>query len=167
MSLCDRSGDGEHMRKHEGFSLIELLVVVAIILIIAALAIPNFMRAKLAANESSAVESIRNINTAEVEYQTTYNVGYGTLSALGTNAPGSCTATSTNACLIDDSLTSGTKSGYNFTLTPGTPPASYKSIALPIIPGQSGQRGFCSDQSQVIRYNWAGTCDPQADKALQ
>lgn len=157
------------MAKDRGFSLIELLIVVAIILVIAALAIPSFMRAKIAANESSAVESLRSINTAEVQYSTTYGMGYADLTTIGSSTPGTCTATSTNACLIDEVLTKGTKSGYNFTVTigGGTPVVSYTSIAVPVVAGQSGQRGFCSDQSQVIRFNWGGTCNPQTDSALQ
>src|SRR6516165_10722524 len=95
------------MKKQKGFSLIELLIVVAIILIIAAIAIPNLMRSKMAANESSAVGSLRTINTAEVTYNTNYpTIGFtGTLTQLG-GAPATCAtatgATSTTACLIDD-----------------------------------------------------------------
>jgi hypothetical protein len=115
------------------------------------------------------VESLRNINTSEVQYNSTYGLGFGSLSALGSSAPGTCSATSTNACLLDDVLTTGNKSGYTFTVTPGggTPPVTYLSMGLPTTPGQSGQRGFCSDQTQVIRFNWVGTCDPQKDSALQ
>src|ERR1700675_4471769 len=103
------------MRKQRGFSLIELLIVVAIILIIAAIAIPNLLRAKMGANEASAVESIRAINTAEITYSSGYpTAGFAaTLANLGGATP--CTPSSTAACLIDSGLAGGNKSGYNFT----------------------------------------------------
>src|SRR5579885_3037622 len=129
-----------------GFSLIELLIVVAIILIIAAIAIPNLLRSRIAANQASAVRSIRTINTADVTYSTTYNKGYSpTLAALGPAAGGG-NPTATNADLIDSVLASGTKSGYTFTYTDGVK-------ADPTTPGTSGQNHDGSDQSGVIRYN--------------
>ena len=122
------------MRKQKGFSLIELLIVVAIILIIAAIAIPNLLRARMAANESSAVASIRTINTGMVTYNSTYpTVGFATaLTNLGGVAP--CTPSSTTACLIDSVLGAGTKSGYNFAATGagGPPQIQYYATAVPI-----------------------------------
>jgi type IV pilus assembly protein PilA len=163
------------MRKQKGFSLIELLIVVAIILIIAAIAIPNLLRSRMAANEASAVGSIRTLNTAEVTYSSAYtDVGFAT--TLANLGPGSntCTgaagATSTGACLIDNVLGSGTKSGYNFTLGAGpstsTPQYTFVVNANPVTTGTSGQRGFYSDQTGVIRYNQSGAAGT-ADSPLQ
>src|SRR6201987_558813 len=99
----------------QGFSLIELLIVVAIILIIAAIAVPNLLRAKIAANESSAANSVRKIATAEVTYSAAFpTVGYAAaLSDLGGPAV-ACTPAPSSACIIDNTLSSGTKSGYQF-----------------------------------------------------
>jgi prepilin-type N-terminal cleavage/methylation domain-containing protein len=152
------------MKKQKGFSLIELLIVVAIILIIAAIAIPNLMRSKMAANESSAVGSLRTINTAMVTYSNNYpTIGFApNIGDLG-GTPATCAtatgAASTGACLIDNVLAQGTKSGYTFVVTGGgqTPAVTYTSTAAPVAPGQSGTRYFCSDQSGVI-YWAAAAC---------
>jgi len=147
------------MRKQKGFSLIELLIVVAIILIIAAIAIPNLLRARMAANESSAVASIRTINTAMVTYNSTYpTVGFAaSLAVLGGVAP--CTPLSTNACLIDSVLSAGTKSGYNFAAAPGTvatPQTTYYATAVPVTANQTGIRSFCAFEDAVVRVDPTG-----------
>jgi type IV pilus assembly protein PilA len=139
--------------KQKGFSLIELLIVVAIILIIAAIAIPNLLRSKMAANEASAVGSLRSINTASVAYSTTYGQYPTNLSNLETNGAVSSTA----ADLIDTVLGGGVKSGYTFAFTVGGSNASYTITATPVTQGVTGQRGFFTDQSGVIRGDASGT----------
>ena len=147
------------MRKQKGFSLIELLIVVAIILIIAAIAIPNLLRARMAANESSAVASIRTINTGMVTYNSTYpTVGYATaLTNLGGTAP--CTPSSTTACLLDSVLGGGTKSGYTFTaasVAGGPPTVQYIAAGQPVTLNQTGIRSFCSFADAVVRVQPTG-----------
>jgi type IV pilus assembly protein PilA len=147
----------ETMKKHKGFSLIELLIVVAIILIIAAIAIPNLMRARIAANESSAVASIRTINTAEVSYSTAYpSSGFAAgLANLGGATP--CTPVVATGCLIDNVLAGGTKSGYSFLATGANPVnginTTYAAGAAPVTFNQSGVRKFCAIEDGVIRYS--------------
>ena len=146
--------------KQKGFSLIELLIVVAIILIIAAIAIPNLLRSKMAANEASAVASCRTINTAEVVYSSTYNTTNVFSADLASLAGTGCTGvpSSTNACLIDPALAAAStgvgKSGYLFTYSPGA--GTYTVNADPVSVNSTGVRQFFTDQTNVIRQATGG-----------
>jgi type IV pilus assembly protein PilA len=152
------------MRKHKGFSLIELLIVVAIILIIAAIAIPNFLRARMSANDSSAAASIRSINTAEIAYFGAYpNIGFPVaLATLGGPTP--CVPGLATGCLIDDNLaTNGGgngKSGFNFNATGSASAGStvndqYYATGTPLN-SVNGTRSYCSIEDGVLRIQPPG-----------
>ncbi len=147
-------------RNEAGFSLIELLIVVAIIMIIAAIALPNLLIARMSANEASAVQSLRTIQTAETLYATTYtSLGFSaTLAYLGGASNAACVASSTQACLIDNVLSGGTKDGYIITWTGDglTPSVAYNLNADPVARGGTGRRSFFTNYPGVIRYNASG-----------
>jgi prepilin-type N-terminal cleavage/methylation domain-containing protein len=148
------------MRKARGFSLIELLIVVAIILTIAAIAIPSFLRARIVANESAAVASIRTLATAETAYAQAYPaIGYTCVIGELGPPPVGTPASSTASDLVDPNLASGQKLGYQLSLAScGNPVRSaYLSAAVPLSPGISGVRSFCSDASGAIWYASDGT----------
>ncbi|HTS69025.1 MAG TPA: prepilin-type N-terminal cleavage/methylation domain-containing protein [Terriglobia bacterium] len=144
-------------RTSKGFSLIELLIVVAIIRIIAAIAIPNLLRSRIAANQASAVGSLRTLNTAEITYSSTYNVGFSYAMSYLAPPSGGVNPTSTAAGLIDSVLAIGAKSGYSFTYTPGASDSTgrintYMFTAVPIT-SSTGTNYYFTDQSGVIRQN--------------
>jgi type IV pilus assembly protein PilA len=164
------SNSTHHTKRHDGFSLIELLIVIAIILIIAAIAIPSLIRSRMAANEAAAISNLRAIVTAGVVYSTSYNNGYPpTLVALGPPSGGGSNATCDTAQLIDEVVAAGSKSGYTFTYS-GTgavvSPAgqgcgapgfnAYLITAVPNTVGLTGNRSFCATDSGVLRYDLTG-----------
>lgn len=143
-----------------GFSLIELLIVVAIILVISAIAIPNLMRSRMSANEASAMASVRAVTTAQVAYITAYpTIGFAdNLTKLAAPVGGG-PVTANNAGLLDWVLGCATqpcrKSGYNFQITNavGAPISTYVVTGVPVIPGSTGVRGFCSGHQMVIMFD--------------
>lgn len=149
------------MRKQQGFSLIELLIVVAIILIIAAIAIPNLIRAKISADESAAAAGVRQISTAQITYAASYSAA-GFAATLSTLGPGgsNCSSgpSSTNACILDGVLSSGSKSGYQF-LTAGSgggggnPNTEFVAGSAPLSYNSTGVRNFCMVTDGVLRID--------------
>ncbi|MBZ5566976.1 MAG: type II secretion system GspH family protein [Acidobacteriia bacterium] len=148
------------MRRQRGFSLIELLIVVAIILALAAMAIPNLLRSKMSANEASAVSSLHAIANAQTTYQITYpDLGYADLLTKLAYPPPGQPIDGNHAGIIDWVLGCVSqpcpKSGYQFSIgsTVGTPVSAYVAVGTPLLVGQTGRRGFCSNQAAQVSYD--------------
>lgn len=153
-----------------GFSLIELLIVVAILLIIAAIAIPQYLRSKAAANEAAAASAMRTIASVCIVYENTYQQGFPpTLSALGPPGTAGTPPTATASDMIDSLLAAGTRSGYVFTYNAvssgGGNPSGFTVNGDPSSPGITGTRFFFIDQSNVLRYNTGSQAGPNSSPA--
>jgi type IV pilus assembly protein PilA len=167
--MFEKSHNAEALKDRRcGFSLIELLIVVAIILIIAAIAIPNLLRARMAANQGSGVSNIRAVTSAAIVYSSTYNNGLPpSLVTLGGAGAANCNG----AILLDETLTTPPyrKSGYVYDYQPqgapipnpppscGTPGFNeFLTTAVPLVIGTTGQTSYCSDEPGVIRFDTSG-----------
>jgi type IV pilus assembly protein PilA len=160
------------MVRQKGFSLMELMIVLALILIILAMAIPSMREAKINADEASAVQSIRAINQAEVQYEAGYGGFADSLAKLGGADP--CSKSADTACLLDDSLAGGSKQGYSFTAIgenkSGNDNTSFVVGAAPESFDRTGRRRFCSSEKNVIRADPNGegnTTPPDAEQCVK
>jgi type IV pilus assembly protein PilA len=164
MGRNNQGGFGPQTTAMSGFSLIELLIVIAIILVIAAIAIPNMLRARISANEASAASSVRSIAKAEMVYSFAYpSVGYASSLAQLGGPLTNCQPSAATGCLIDDVLTTGQKSGYQFQVTAVLPSggvfSSFVAGAVPQAFNSTGVRDFCATTDLVLRGQNGATGD--------
>lgn len=159
-SRLERRG-GDQRRRQRGFSLIELLIVIAIILIILSIALPQMSKSRMHAQEMAAVATLKTINTVQTQYMSQFGNFAGSLAQLGPPPAGGGAEGPNNAALISGSLASGTSGGYNYTITAS--PSGYAVSAVPKAFGSTGRRTFYTDQTGIIRQNW--TQDPATDKS--
>jgi type IV pilus assembly protein PilA len=148
-------------RNQRGFSLIELLIVIAIILIILSIALPQMSKSRMNAQEMAAVAEIGTINKQQIQYYSQYNQYATSLAQLGPPATSGGAEGPNAANLIPGSLASGSAGGYNFTLN--ATPTGYALSAVPKAFGSTGRRTFYSDQTAVVRQNWSQ--EPATEKS--
>lgn len=144
-----------------GFSLIELLIVIAIILIILSVALPQMSKSRMNAQEMAAIEEMGTINKAEIQYYSQFNQYATSMAQLGPPATAGAAEGPQNAGLIPGSLASGATGGYTFTMT--ATPQGYGVSAVPKSFGSTGRRTFYTDQTGIIRQNWSQ--EPATDKS--
>jgi type IV pilus assembly protein PilA len=137
--------------RRSGFSLIELLIVVAIIMIILAVAVPQYNKAIMSGKEMAAIQQIKTLQTAQTQYMSQFGRFATSLAELGPAAAGAPEGPSA-AGLIPQSLASGSNTGYTFTLS--TQPSGFAVVAVPNTFGTTGRKTFYSDQTGIIRENW-------------
>lgn len=159
-SLLERRASARR-RPQSGFSLIELLIVIAIILIILSIALPQMSKSRMHAQEMAAVATLHTINTVQTQYMSQFGQYATSLAQLGPPPSAGAAEGPSNAGLISGSLASGASGGYNYTVTATT--GGYAVSAVPKTFGSTGRRTFYSDQTGIIRQNW--TQDPATDKS--
>jgi prepilin-type N-terminal cleavage/methylation domain-containing protein len=144
------------MTKIRGFTLVEIMVVVAIVAILAAISIPNLLRARLNTNEAVAQAALKTVSTAEIEYRLS-NTQYATLVELAVPL--------SRPPYIDDALAAGIKNGYSFVASDITD-VTFHCSAVPVTPGLTGVRSFCVTEDGVIRVQAAGGAIADRDACL-